>query len=353
MNTIDRSKPVMVTGATGYVAGWLVKKLLDEGLTVHAAVRNPDDVNKIAPLQALADSAAGEIRFFKADLLTEGAYIEAMQGCELVFHTASPFTLDVPDPQRDLVDPAVKGTRNVLNSVNQVESVKRVVLTSSIAGIYDSMKDVEDTPEGKFTEEVWNTRSTLEGNPYSLSKVMAERAAWEIADAQSRWDMTVVNPALVIGPAVGNSSTSESFVTLTQMGDGTMKSGVPALSLPAVDVRDLAEAHFAAGFTPEAKGRYIISSEDINLHQMALLLHKKFGDRYPIPNKKVPKFLFWLLAPIVTKGKMTRKTVSRNVEIDYHFDNSKSVRELGISYRPVEQSLHEMFQYMIDKNYFA
>lgn len=352
MQSINRSKPVLVTGATGYVAGWLVKKLLDEGLTVHAAVRDPANKNKLQALQNLADSSQGSIRFFKSDLLEEGSYNEAMQGCELVFHTASPFTVNVPNPQRDLVDPAVNGTRNVLASVNQTDSVKRVVLTSSIAGIYDAVKDAEDTPEGKFTEAVWNTRSSLTNNPYSYSKVLAEKAAWQIAKAQQRWDMVAINPGLVLGPAIGTSSSSESFTVLTQMGDGSMRSGAPAMAMAVVDVREVAQAHFAAAFTPTAQGRYITNGYDSNIFEMAQILHAQYGDRYPIPNKKVPKFLLWLIAPIVTKGLLSRKNVSRNVSIDYHFDNSKSIRELGIEYRPLEQTLSDMFEYMIANNYF-
>ena len=90
---IDTSKPVMLTGATGYVAGWIVKKLLVEGHTVHAPVRDPENKAKTKYLDELAANAPGTIKYLKADLLTSGSYNEAMAGCELVIHTASPFTL--------------------------------------------------------------------------------------------------------------------------------------------------------------------------------------------------------------------------------------------------------------------
>ena len=104
MTTIDKSKPVMVTGATGFVAGWLVKKLLEEGITVHAAVRNPNKTEKLKYLNAIADKSKGSIKYFKSDLLQEGSYAEAMEGCELVYHTASPFVIDVNDPQKELIE---------------------------------------------------------------------------------------------------------------------------------------------------------------------------------------------------------------------------------------------------------
>ena len=114
MKTIDKNKPVLVTGATGYVAGWIVKKLLKEGITVHAAVRQPDNEKKVAHLKKMAKESSGTIKFFKADLLTDDAYLAAMQDCELIYHTASPFATAVKNPQKDLIVPAVKGTENVL-----------------------------------------------------------------------------------------------------------------------------------------------------------------------------------------------------------------------------------------------
>lgn len=100
MTQIDSTKPVLVTGANGYVASWLVKKLLNDGITVHAAVRNPSNEQKISHLKEAAANSKGEIKFFQGDLLTPGSYQEAMEGCELVYHTASPFTLDIKDPRR-------------------------------------------------------------------------------------------------------------------------------------------------------------------------------------------------------------------------------------------------------------
>src|SRR5665648_774547 len=91
MKNINKAKPVMVTGATGYVAGRIVKRLLEEGLTVHASVRNPDNIDSLKYLDAIAANSKGTIKYFKADLLNESSYDEAMKECELVFHTASPF----------------------------------------------------------------------------------------------------------------------------------------------------------------------------------------------------------------------------------------------------------------------
>ena len=347
MTTIDRAAPVMVTGATGYVAGVLVKKLLEEGLTVHAPVRDPNNPDKLQYLNAIASATPGQIKYFKADLLDEGSYAEAIAGCELVFHTASPFKIDVKDPQKELVDPAKLGTRNVLETADRTPSVKRIVLTSSCAAIYSDNADLQNTPNGIFTEEIWNTTSSLEHNPYYYSKTVAEKEAWKINQAQSRWDLVVINPSLVIGPGINPYATSESFNLIKQMGDGTLKSGAPKWGLGAVDVRDLAIAHVQAGFTPEVKGRYIISGHNTDMFAMSQTLLDKYGQDYPIPRKAVSKWLLWLIGPIVDKN-MTRKVIARNINLPWKGDNSKGIRELGISYRPLAESMNDFFQQMID-----
>lgn len=345
MTVIDRSKPVMITGATGYVAGWVVKELLDAGLTVHAPVRDPKSEEKLKYLRQLAEQSSGEIKFFKADLLEVGSYDAAMENCELVFHTASPFINNVKDPQKDLVDPALEGTKNILNTVNRVKSVKRVVLTSSCAAVYGDTKDILDHPNGVATEEHWNTTSTLKHQPYSYSKVLAEKEAWRMNKQQERWDMVVVNPSFVLGPGINPFGTSESFNIVKQIGDGSMKTGIPGFDFGIVDVRDLAVAHFRAGFMPQANGRNIISNDNIPLLGLAKMLNLRFGDSFPLPKKELPKFLVWLVAPVVG---ISRKMVANNVGYLFKVNNSKSIRELNMEYRPINESIVDFFQQMID-----
>ncbi|WP_109126675.1 NAD-dependent epimerase/dehydratase family protein [Dyella sp. C11] len=352
MVNIETTAPVMVTGATGYVAGWIVKELLDAGLTVHAPVRNPDDHAKVAHLKALAASSKGAIRFFKADLLEPGSYGEAMAGCELVFHTASPFKIDVKDAQKELVDPALLGTRNVLEEANRTSSVKRVVLTSSCAAIYGDNADLLNTPAGVFNEDIWNTSSTLQHNPYSYSKTVAEKEAWSIAGKQHRWQLVVLNPSLVVGPSLNDHPTSESFAMVKQMGDGTLRMGAPRWGFGMVDVRDLAKAHLAAAFTPGASGRHIISGHNTDLYEAARLLLPTYGDRYPIPRRTMPKWLLWLVAPLAGGG-MTRQAVAKNVNLPWKADHGRSVRELGTTYRPLAVSMNDMFEQMIQRGVFT
>ncbi|MFN6085121.1 MAG: NAD-dependent epimerase/dehydratase family protein [Fluviicola sp.] len=348
MNEIDKTKPVLVTGANGYVASWLVKKLLDDGLTVHAAVRNPNDASKIQHLKDLAANSKGKIEFFKADLLTPGSYKEAMEGCELVYHTASPFITSVKDPQKELIDPAVNGTANVLNSANEVESVKRVVVTSSCAAIYTDAIDTVNAPGGKLTEEVWNTTSSLEYQPYSYSKTLAEKKAWEINQQQSRWDLITINMSLVLGPDLNiKNSTTESANILKMLGDGQMKMGAPKMGVGVVDVRDVAEAHFRAGYTPSAHGRYITSAHNSDFLELGTVLHPKYGDKYPLPKKALPKWLVMIVGPMMNKL-LTRQFIRNNVNVPWNADNSKIKKELGMTFRPLKETMEESFQVLID-----
>lgn len=348
MKEIDKTKPVLVTGATGYVAGWLVKKLLEEGFTVHAAVRNPSKKEKVAHLDAIAGKSKGNIKYFKSDLLEEGSYAEAMKGCELVYHTASPFTLSIKDPQKDLIDPALKGTINVLDQVNKETSVKRVVITSSCAAIYTDASECAAAPGGMLTEEVWNTTASLDNQPYSYSKTLAEKKAWEMKEAQDRWDLVAINPCLVMGPPLNpNSSASESINMLKQLGDGTFKSGIPNLGMGIVDVRDVADAHFQAGVNPKASGRYITCAHNSSFLEMSQILRAKFGQDYPLPKKALPKWLLTLIGPMVDK-RLSRKYIRNNVNVPFKADNTKIRKELGISFMPLKDTMEESFQSIID-----
>ena len=347
---VDTTKPALVTGATGYVAGWLVKELLAAGVTVHAAVRDPSNTAKVAHLTQIAEASLGTLKLFAADLLQEGSYAETMAGCGVVFHTASPFTTNVKDPQTELIDPAVKGTRNVLETANATASVTRVVLSRSCAAIYSDAADCAAAPDGVLTEAVWNDTASLDHQPYSLSKTLAEKAAWDIAQAQDKWKLVVVNPSLVVGPSLQKSPTSESFALVKMLTGGSMKMGAPRFGFGAVDVRDLAQAHLAAAYIPQAEGRNIISAHNTDFLQLAEVLAARYGAAYPLPKRAMPKWLVWLAGP--SQG-ISRKTVSRNVNVPWRADNSKGIRELGMTYRPLAESMEDMLEKMAADGAFA
>lgn len=346
MTTIDPAAPVLVTGASGYLGSWIVRYLLEAGHTVHGTVRDPGKPSGLQHLHKLAADHPDQLKLFKADLLDEGSFDDAMRGCELVMHTASPFLLTgFTDAEAALVRPALEGTRNVLQSVNRTESVKRVVLTSSVVAIYGDAKDAKQVPGGIFTEEHWNTTSSVDHQPYSYSKTVAEQAAWEYQSAQDRWDMVTIHPGLVLGPSLTNASGSTSLTTMKQFADGTLLAGAPDLYSGVVDVRDVAEAHLRAGFTPEATGRYLVNADSVSLPRIGKILRERFGEFYAFPRITVPKFVVSLVGPLLG---YTRNFIDLNVGYKLRFDSSRSRSELGLKYRAIEDTIADHFQQMID-----
>lgn len=342
---INKSLPVLVTGATGYIGGWVVKNLLDEGRTIHAPIRNLTNTQKRVHLDKLAKDSSGEIKYFESDLMIENSYKEAMKKCELVIHIASPFIMDSKDPQKEVIDPALKGTQNILKTANKIESVKRVVLTSSVAAIYGNGIDGQSVEGGMFNESMWNTTSTSTDGEYSYSKTVAEKEAWKICEEQKRWDLVVINPGFVLGPSLNPNAMFESKKFMLQMGNGDLKSGAPDVTMGMVDVRDVSKAHVIAGFSESAKGRYILSAKTHTLLETGIFIKEKFGDKYPVPTRNAPKFLIWILAPFLG---IKRNFVSKNIGYKIDFDNSKSIKELGINYSPVKKAVVDFFQQFVD-----
>ncbi|KAK8693362.1 hypothetical protein V6N13_070947 [Hibiscus sabdariffa] len=192
-------KVVRVTGASGFIASWLVKLLLQRGYTVRATVRDPNDPKKTEHLLSL-DGAKERLHLFKAELLDEGCFDSIVDGCRGVFHTASPVIVSATDPQAEIIDPAVKGTLNVLKSCVKVPSIKRVVLTASTSSLLYNGKPL--TPD-VVADETWFSDS--------------QEAAWRFAK-DNRIELVVLNPGFVIGPLLqpALNTTSEWVLALTR-----------------------------------------------------------------------------------------------------------------------------------------
>jgi len=338
--------PVLVTGGNGYIASWVVKLLLDLGFSVRATVRDPADRAKTGHLLSMAAESPGNLTIFQADLLESGGFDRAMANCGLVFHTASPVAIrGVADPVRELVEPAIRGTRNVLETADRTPSVRRVVLTSSVSAVYGDAVDMRRTAAGRFDESHWNETSSERHLPYSHGKTAAERLAWEIAGTQDRWDLVVVNPGLVLGPALSPHANPESVRLMRELGNGHYRFGVAKFEFAIVDVRDVAEAHLRAGLVPEASGRHILVSETLSHLGIATVLRKRFGARFPFPRYTFPKFVATLFAPL---HGVPRGLVRRNVGYPLSFDNRYAQSDLGMTFRPAAEAIVDHFQQLLD-----
>ena len=392
--SIDRSKPVLVTGGTGYLAGVLIKELLHRGLTVHTTVRDISNKSKYQYLQDLAATVAaintktaaagggdgsnkgnGTINFFQANLLEKGSFKHAMEGCSVVFHTASPFKFDFVDPQTELIEPAIFGTENVLNQANETPTVTRVVLTSSSLAVHGDACESGATTHAStstrndngtktaakyLTEESWNRTASLTHQQYALSKTLAEQRAWIIAGSQTQWKLVVMNPGFLLGPGLRYHESSESNQFIKRLGsnDPTMIAGCPNLGFSTIDVRDAAIAHVRGGFLPDnaVNGRYLLNNnpDGYTMPQLGKLLGEVYTPKgYPIVTKAspLPKLIFWLLGPYIKKG-LTRKWIWNNINHVPHLDNTKCMKQLGMEYEkltPMQDTLCDMYQLLINE----
>lgn len=335
----DTSTPVLVTGGSGFVASHLVQQLLDRGYTVRASVRDLSRKDKVEPLRDIAARTSGSLELFEADLMHAGAFDDAMAGCRYVFHVASPFLLpeQIQDGRRDVLDPALEGTRNVVGSVERTPTVERLVLTSTVGAIFGDYVDVRDMKDQTLTEEYFNTTSTLENNPYHYAKTVAELEAWELARKQDRWSMVTINPGLVLGPSLGTASDSGSLFLMNELMSGYFFYGAPNFSFTFVDVRDVAAAHIRAAEAEAASGRYILARpEMVSMRQMSRIIRDRHPRRLALPRHAVPDAAVRVLGP---RFGLTQDYIRKHLGIRFPVDNHRSVDELGISYRPVEQTV--------------
>lgn len=207
---------IFSAGASGYIASHIIERLLKRGYKVRACVRDVSKTEKYAHLTEIAKSLNGDLDVVQAELQSD-QYTQAFQGAKAVIHTATPYVYTAPNPQRDIVDPAIEGTLAALRAA-KAAGVARVVVTSSGGAVFHFPVD-----HGyKFTDQDWNTQASLTNNPYFYSKRLAEEAAWNFAKENADCpQLVVVNPVFVQGPlASANINTSVSTLRGYLMGTG-------------------------------------------------------------------------------------------------------------------------------------
>lgn len=347
-----KPQTVCVTGATGYVAGHIVQRLLAAGHTVHATARNPSNAKAVGHLTSLP-GAAERLKLFKADLLADGAFDEALAGCSAVLHTASPYLLDCPPGKEEemLIGPAIRGTENVLNSVNRAPSVTRVLVTSSVVGVWG---DPSERGKGHvFTEEDWNKIAHPKNYPYFYSKMKAEQRAYEMErEAGGKWSLVTLNPGVVWGPPVGNRADGESVSQMIDLLSGALWPWAPPLGTAVVDVRDVALAHCLALVKDSAKGRYLLVNQERGWYLLpdAARILRRAGAKYR--SKWLPPLLpdyygLMLFGPIMgCPVPITKATFKKRPLVS----TAKAARDLGISeWIPMQRSVIDMAEDMTRK----
>ncbi|KAL3620851.1 hypothetical protein CASFOL_035763 [Castilleja foliolosa] len=318
-------KVVCVTGASGYIASWLVNLLLRRGYFVNATVRNLSDPKKVEHLVAL-EGANERLKLFEADLVDDRSFDSAVDGCEAVFHTASPVFLNVSDPQSELIDPAVKGTINVLRSCKRA-NIKRVVITSSIASVIFNSNPLK--PDVVIDETWFSDPNLCEHNKdyYALSKTLAEKAAWKFAQ-ENGLDLVTLHPGYVIGPLLQPTLnfTSEAIVSLIKEGKPLFPNGVYRY----VDVRDVALAHILAYEESSASGRYLLVGRVTYSYEALDILNKIF------PSLKLNH----------------NATENQAISPPYKVSQERA-KSLGLNFTPLEVSLKDIAESLRQKKFLS
>ncbi|OAY63713.1 Dihydroflavonol-4-reductase [Ananas comosus] len=264
MGAAEEEGAVVVTGASGYVGTWLVVKLLQAGYTVRATVRDPSNIVKTKPLLDLP-GAGDRLSIWKADLQDEGSFVDAIRGCTGVFHVATPMDFESKDPENEVIKPTINGLLGILRSCKEAGTVRRVVFTSSAGTV-----NVEEHQRSEYDENCWSDidfcrRVKMTGWMYFVSKTLAEKAAWEYAE-ENGIDLISIIPPLVVGPFLTSCMPPSMITALSLITD------------------DLCDAHIFLFEHPDATGRYICSSHDATIYDLAKMLRARYPE-YDVPEK--------------------------------------------------------------------
>jgi nucleoside-diphosphate-sugar epimerase len=282
---------VLVTGGTGFIAGWCIVQLVEAGHEVVTTVRSPERERDIrAALKAHTTSS--RLEFATADLTSDAGWDAAMEGCEYVLHVASPLSVDGEDGD-SIISLARDGTLRVLEAADRA-GVERVVVTSSCAAATPHSTQLTGT-----VDESWWTDADEPGlAPYRRSKALAERAAWDYADSGRCFALTTVLPAAVFGPAL-SASTLGSLQLIAALLDGSAIA-IPRLGFEVVDVRDVAAAHLLAMTKPEAANeRFIVSGDVLWFGDIAEILREHLGsDASRVPTQALTDDEFRTVAQV-------------------------------------------------------
>lgn len=330
-------KTVLVTGATGFLAGHIIAQLMQQGANVVGTVRKQEGIVRVANTMAtVAGTDQGGFSGVVTDLSVDQGWREAMQGVDMVIHSASPFVAYYPKDENELIKPAVDGTLRVLRAAKDA-GIRRVVLTSSIASI------VYNYPQKPFNENHWSDPNSDFVTPYYKSKTLAEQAAWQFAKEHSL-ELSVVNPGAIFGPAL-EKDFGTSLELIRRLLLGKMP-GLPKLGFSLVDVRDCADLHIRALTNEAAIGqRYIAAGEFMWMRDIANSLRTSFPERaQTIPTRSVPSWLVRLNA-LFDSG---MKTLTKDLDKELPLTNAKAKRELGWQPRSDAEAIKAGGQSLID-----
>ncbi|KAF5466971.1 hypothetical protein F2P56_016848 [Juglans regia] len=269
---------VCVTGGTGYVASWLIMRLLQNGFSVRATVRSDPECKKDIRYLTKLPEASKELQIFHADLNQPDSFNTAIEGCIGVFHLAHPMDIDGKEPEETVTKRAVEGTLGILKACLNSKTLKRVIYTSSAATVLYNDKGLSVSDESTWSNLDICKNSKLVNPSYLVSKTIAERTALEFAENNGLDLVTLVLP-LVVGPFICPTIPSSVSLAMAMiLSDQVDRYHEYLIYSYMVHIDDVAGAHIFLLEHHNAKaGRYICSSVEINIHQ----LYEFLSSRYP------------------------------------------------------------------------
>lgn len=275
---------VFVSGGSGYIAGFIIRQLVNEGWTVHTSVR---DLARESAVRAQIGVDDARLKFFTANLMDDAGWAEAMAGCSHVAHVASPLPSNAPKNDDELIVPAREGALRALRFA-RAAGVRQFVMTSSVAAIaYGHGRERQH-----FTEADWSNVDSPDAYAYVKSKTIAERAArdWVAANGGDMVFVTV-NPSLVLGPLT-SSDFSTSLEAIKKLLEGSLP-GLPNFGFSVVDVRDVADLHVKCLTAPGmANERFIAAGPFMMMTEVAAILKAGLGrEARKVPSRRLPDFL--------------------------------------------------------------
>lgn len=333
---------VLVTGATGFVAGHCIADLLEHGYRVRGTVRDFAAVNSHDHLLRLLNQYGGLLELVQADLTHGDGWHEAAAGCDYVMHIASPFPSAAVQDDNEILRPAIEGTLRVLRACADSVTVRRVVLTSSTAAIV-TRADRRD--QRVRTEDDW---SVLDGSPvYHKSKTLAERIAWDYVrdlPAETRFELVALCPGTVLGP-VQRPAVATSVEIVRQLLAHELP-GSPRIGFSIVDVRDLAIAHRLALETRAAAGnRYICAGPHLWMHDIARILAAEFGPSgYQVPTRTLPNWLTRTIKHIDQTARLMPYLLDRCEPVAA----DKAENDLSWTMRPLRDTILDCARSLLD-----
>ena len=333
---------VLVTGGSGFIAGHCILQLLDQGHRVRTTVRSLARKSEVrATLAEAGLRHGGNLGFVAADLNSDAGWPEAMHEVDFVLHVASPVHLGPVKDENEVIAPAREGTLRVLRAAKDA-GVRRVVLTSA----FHAVGFGQPHSHGVFTEDDWSPLDGPGMDAYGKSKVLAERAAWELIRG-SATELTTLLPVAVMGPALGRNVSGANHIIQRSL-NGEMP-GYPDLYIPIVDVRDVAAAHVAAMTAPEAAGqRILISSGEpaVALKRVGAILRANFGAAAAkVPTRSIPN----LVVRVASRFRPEFRSVAADLGFVKEVSDVRMRKLLGLHPRPSEEAVLASAQSLIAK----